>query len=386
MSGLLRDKDLDYEFDNIMGLTMDDVYQKLGYGSYNSRFVMSLAKFDRYGYTGLTPNHETTGFTFMTRPTLNLSTNSLLQDRTMTLLNAASPFSLAFSIRAYLDPDWARTYIDVARACPFYNQHSPFLIPITNNLTDMSGFPDSILDTQTSDTGFFGEDQTIVRGSDMGMQTYDISVTVNDIQNAYLFYMFYYWYQYMTLVTSQGVIYPYMNNLLDRRLDYTVSIYRFTTDTTRRRIVKWSKATGCFPTGVPSGNMFNINQNEKFIHAAKSFSVNFKVNHFTPVDPIILLEFNTLVETFCPDITGDGMVTTESNLENNFTGIPYINMSGGKFELVFRAYEEELANDTPALIDKYTKQLTDLRYDAMKRALESQNNSLATSTNDLIYI
>lgn len=371
------------DVDSLLDLSIENSYREAGLGSYFSRFMMTLSKFDRFGYTGLIPNDERAGFTFITRPTLNFTTTNLLQDRIMSTLNIPDSLSLPLSIRAYLDPQWADKYLYITRACPFYNQNSPFLIPLSNRLIDAAGFPDMSIDTVTTDSGFFNEDQTIARGSDMNNRTYDVSMTFNEIQGGYIFGIFLYWLRYMALVTSLGIMFPYQEYIEHRRLDYTVSIYRFTLDSSRRYIIKWSKCTGCFPTGLPSGNMFNINQSEFFNRAAATFNINFKVNHFEFMDPIILNEFNWLVRTFCPDVTTSSMVNSETKLFNNFTGVPYIDVVSGRNELVFKAYKEEVEDVLSNRITNAMSSLNSIKTNAINTALLDINNNKSESFVDI---
>ena len=68
----------------------------------------------------------------------------------------------------------------------------------------------------------------------------------NDIQNGLVMAMFQFWTDWMALLRV-GITTPYLEDMYFRRLNYTVSIYRFMFDPTRQVITRYAKCTGCFP-------------------------------------------------------------------------------------------------------------------------------------------
>lgn len=338
------------------------IYRLQGRGSFTSRYLMTLAKFNKLSNKIMEKNHEVAGYTFFTRPMLNLQEPSLKTDRITAMLNSIDPGTIAFSIRCYLDSMFTNgafhnqksmAYRGLARQCPYFNENSAFILPLSNLWATIDGYPDPSIDTETSDTGFYNEDQTIAIGSDFGNRTYDFSISFQEIQGSYVTGMFYYWLRYIANVT-RGLTVPYPDAIANRYLDYTCSIYRFTLDASKHYIAKWSKATGCFPVSMNLGSMFNVSEGEHYLHSANTVTVNFKVNHVEYLDPIILKEFNDVTKRFCPDI--ESRIVSPFSLENNFTGIPYINVKSGLNDIEFRALPEELENtEEQELLDAKTK-------------------------------
>ena len=331
-------------------------YKSSGAGSALSTYQMMLSRIDRYGYRPVHPNKEMSGLTFITRPKLNLTTESCRQDRTLSWLATDDEGSIPYSIRCYLDTNYAKKNIAVARNAPFFASDSPFILPLTNCLMGISGFPDTVLDTETTEPGFFAEDQTMAIGSDFGRRTYDLNLTFRDIQGGYIFALLLTWIRWMGLVCEGNVV-PYLEDINDRRLCYTCSIYRFVLDPSKRYIAKWGKATGCFPVNFPSGASFNINDNEAYVQSNSSYSVTFKCNHFVPMDPIQLREFNTIVTRFAGNNFLSGRVLVPTGANGNFSGIPYIDTESGTNELGFWAYPEELENPANSIIDQIRRRL-----------------------------
>lgn len=351
-------------YEQLLAAATKSAFKGSGWGSFNATWQTVMTRYDRFGINPIPPNHEVAGLTFITRPKLNLSGTSLKQDRILGMFNTVDPDSFMFAIRAMLDTKWSRSpnIAGLARVSPFMASDSPFIIPLTNSLMSISGFPDFILDTETTSGGFYGEDQAFVRGSEMNMKAIDIELTFRDIQGGIIAAIFILWTRYMALV-ARGNVVAYPEDIVDRRINYSCSIYRFVLDPSMRFITKWAKCTGCFPQSFPIGNFFNIGEREHYLHASEQFSIPFKVNNFEAMDPMILREFNKVTLAFCPDLlststTNAGVlerIPAPPSAENNFQGIPYINTGiSGCNELMWLCNPDELEDPTAALIKQIT--------------------------------
>lgn len=329
-----------------------------------SNFIQSaLVNLDRFGTMILPANHEMSGLTFITRPRLNLTAANLRFDSILSSINTMQPNSIAFLIRALLDTrlsgahstlapgefetEERRRFLQLAEQSAIFNPRCPFLTPLCNCLTDISGFGDLILETETTQAGYFSEDLTYAKGSDLLRKSIEISVGIKELQNGVLMALMYIWDLYISLQCS-GVVMSYPDDIYEQRLNYTVSIYRFMFDPSMEVITGWAKATGCFPRSVPIGSKFNVSQGEDYVSAASKFSVPFVVNHVSYMDPWALLDFNSLVERYWPDIQSNGSISTVSTI-NNFMGVPYVVNTERGLELKFYYDETEKIAYTDAL-------------------------------------
>lgn len=354
----------------LFNASTEAAFRYSGMGSFLSTWQTVLSGVDRFGINPLPPNHEVTGLIFITRPKLNLSSMSLKQDRVLSTLNTREPYSFPFSIRSYLDSRFARDALNAGdmMVTPFVNTDLPFIIPLTNCHMSSGGWPDFFIDTETSQGGFFGEDQTIARGSDFNARSYDFSLTFRDIQGGYIMALFYYWVYYIA-AQCRGLVIPYPEDIYAQRLNYTCSIYRFVLDPSRQFITKWSKATGCFPKSVPIGDAFNVPTRENYIHATQEFTIPFQVNHVSYMDPIVFQEFNTIVQRWAGSTMADSIPTATAtdtfdydanrkksrvrapiDAYSNFRGIPWINSRAGYNQLDFWALPEELEDPSVTII------------------------------------
>jgi hypothetical protein len=267
----------------------------------------------------------------------------------MTLVDTLDPNSINFAIRCYLDTDFCkRNYVaELISKSNFINSNLFFIPILSNNWRSISGWIDSMIETETLEGGFHGETLSIPKGTEDGKKVYDISVTFRDIIGSPILLLFLIWKRFITL-SKKGRLSPYQRYNTGDRMCYTCSIYRFTMDTTGRYIKKYAKATGCFPKSFPDGTYFNADENTIFINAGNSVSVPFSVNgRIEKFDPIILLDFNLVTKKFCPNI--ENMRKLEDEEEKMIFGhyaVPYINISqDGYNELEWRVDDSALPSD-----------------------------------------
>lgn len=340
-----------------------------GRGSNSAVAQTLLSKHDRFGNSAVQINAEMVGLTFFTRPRLNMTTMSLRQDPALAILDTLDPLSWMFSLRCNLDSAFARSPQgrDAAAMCPWFNDETPFNVPLSNMLTGISGWPDFSVEYETTESGYFSEDMTMVRGSDWGRRTYDLSCTFRDIQGGYLMAYFYYWLRAMAL-QMDGTIVAYPEDREANRFNYTCSIYRFVLDPSMRTITKWAKATGCYPVSLPIGDVFNFGPGDSFIHTSQSFTIPFKANNVSYMDPRHLAAFNTLVRRYAGEnvADGDNRIKTSVTAAHNFCGVPWIDQYSGNNELMFLAKPEELEDPTTATIEQ------------IKNSLQAQMSKLST--------
>lgn len=329
---------------------LDESFRLSGHGGMANTMQLFLSRLDRHG-TALVPlNSMNKGFTFITRPRLNLTTANLRQNPVLNTLHSSDPRSVSFMIRALLDsrmstgsplvfdgPDEGAVsmnsntevmaFANNALSSPLFDVFNPFLVPVCNGLKGISGFPDFNLEVETTEGDFHNGDFSFVKGGDMNNRTSELSLEFRDTQGSIILSIFYYWCYYMAL-QAKGVVMAYPDDIYLQRLNYTVSIYRFVTDPSRKQILWWAKATGCFPKSAPVGALFNVSQDEVTISSAANFSIPFAANDVKINDPGIILDFNELMRRYCPNIEDPNIYLNADQLGEgagtNFIGLPFI--------------------------------------------------------------
>lgn len=350
----------DSVYNDLMNAITESIAIGSGRGSNQYQTETLLTKHDRFGQCAVQINAEMVGLTFFTKPRLNMTTQSIRQDPTLAMMDTRDPLSWMFSLRCNLDSVFSKRsdIASIASSCPWYNDETPFHVPMSNLLVGISGWPDFNIEYETTQSGYFSEDMTMVRGSDWGRRTYDLSCTFRDIQGGYLMAYFYYWLIAMTL-QMDGTIVAYGDDRDANRLNYTISIYRFVMDPSMTTITKWAKATGCFPVSIPIGDVFNFGPGDSFVHTSQQFTIPFKANNIRYMDPRHLAQFNTLVKRYAGDdvADGDNRIKAPVAAASNFAGVPWIDLINGTNELMFLARPEELIDPTQETIKRIKQQL-----------------------------
>ena len=382
---------------------LSESYKSMGMGPTNMTVQNFLSKIDRHGTAMVPANTLNYGYTFITRPRLNMSEGNLRQHPVMASLINYDPNSIAFMIRMLLDTRLhrgesirfaggatAKSVSDrelnliqnIVDQSSLLDQKSPFFIPLCNGLKGVSGWPDFMVTEETTEGDFHSGDFTFAKGSDFNNRSTELSLEFKDVQGSILLAIFYYWCLTMAL-QAKGTLMAYPDDIYLQRLNYTVSIYRFITDPARKHVLWWSKATGCFPKAVPLGALFNVNQGDVSISSANNFSIPFAVNDIKYNDPGIIMDFNRLVERYHPGIVkqveaGDALpdneVTGAIQSAYNFMARPYITGTReGKYRMSWFVDSEALKNNPSmnTVISSAENELTKTSISNMKEAFST---------------
>lgn len=208
--------------------------------------------------------------------------------------------------------------------------HNPWFAPLCNGIVGVSGWPDFTVETESTEGGFYSENQTYVTGSDNLNRTYNFNLTFKDVPSSPIFNSIFYYLRYMAAVTL-GDVDSYAFNSDQRVLDYTVSIYQFIMDPTKRYILKFAKATGCFPVSFPMGDIFSFSEGSMLSQGSGKFSIPFVVNNVRYNDYLRIIDFNILAERYAPGISQAPII--KFNSEYNYIGLPFIVSSPKGFVL-----------------------------------------------------
>ena len=336
----------------------DIAIQMSGGGMPDNSFAQEMYALNRFNKTFVGPNRELQGWTFITRPHLNLSAENISRLGKFQHLLYAERNSIPYAIRMWMDRDLQKAYgTSPARMSPLVDYYSPFFTPLCNRLISCNGWPDLNVGTETSEGGFFSENQTVAIGGDRLARGYDFPISWKELQGGIIASIIDTWCLYMTYI-GDGTLHQRVKYIEGNVMGYTVSIYRFLTDHTGRRITRYAKATGCYPKVAPTGNPFNVNQNEWVVTAGNEVSASFHVHKVDYNDPRILQEFNKLVARYLgssPVVWNGnianykkGIFEIGNKLSNNFEGHPWITQRNERTELVWLNTEKSASGRTIA--------------------------------------
>lgn len=234
------------------------------------------------------------GFTFFTRPQLNLTRMNVTNYRGFYNLLTNNNISYQAFTRLMLDP--RLQHID-QMTCPFVDMNSPFISILTNNVQSLSGWPDLTVPTYTSEAGLYGEEHSMVDGVTNHYESFDLDVTFKNTKGNPLIYFFYIWIKYQSLV-FEGILNPYIDMITENEIDYNTRIYRLVLDQ-QKRYVTYIGATGAsFPTNVPTGSLFDFNVDTPFNTRNTEINIRFRSMGFIAFEDILKLEFNKTTAIF----------------------------------------------------------------------------------------
>lgn len=279
--------------------TFGRIIRSLGNGSFTTAIRDSIRGHNHRGVGNLVPlNNEQHGMTFFTRPNLNLSYDNIKFIRSLTPLLAEDPYSLQRAIRAYLDPEGSRTKYKSELVDPY----NPFMPLLENNLISVTGFPDGMVDTYTSQEGLYKEQYSFVDGVPWTFNAYSLSCNFRNIVRDPISYLFYVWTMYSLLV-HEGSLDPRPSSILENEVDYQTRIYRLTLDPSRQFVQRINACGVSFPISNPIGAIFNIPSDDKYINRdLDQITIEFKALGQCPYDPILIRDFNDVVEIYNPNM------------------------------------------------------------------------------------
>lgn len=336
--------------DTIFKYTLDEFRETQSIGSIGKAIGNNLYGYNHRQTPGAIPitSKDTYGFTFFTRPQLNLRSVNIRNVRKFYDLLTTYDDNMQRFVRCTLDPRLefgTNTSKDNQEECKsiFVDNKQAFIPLLTNALVSLSGWPDLDLPTFTSKEGVYKEQYTQVDGINELYNTFDITATFNNTIGDPIMYLFYIWTKYMSYV-FEGKLSPYPDFITGNLLDYCTRIYRVVLDQKKRYVTKMVSCGIAFPTSVPLSQAFDYKTDKAYIDQTREVSIRFKCIGCEYYDPIVPLEFNRVVEIFnnkmaCGfDGSGDpsehGMTRIPYNILQafNFKGYPRINLNTNEFE------------------------------------------------------
>lgn len=280
-------------------------------------------------------NRDHYGYTFFTRPRMNMTDDNLRTQRRFTPLLTQRDYSLQRAIRCTLDPDLA--WADSPVSCSLIDRQQAFIPILSNSLLSMSGWPDLEALTFTAHEGIYKESFSIVDSVVERYETYDITATFRNLPGDPITLLFLTWLFYESYVYLGNMV-PYPDMLINNEVDYNTRIYRLVMDPDKRRVQGIAACGASFPTTCPIGAKFNFEHDQPLNKNMDQLTITFRCMGAMYNDDILIDEFNRTQAQFnsnmaATNFTGSGWTTTnpayqllqanELELFNN-TGYPRI--------------------------------------------------------------
>jgi hypothetical protein len=176
-----------------------------------------------------------------------------------------------------------------------FNYTTPFIPLLQNTCTQLTGTRDLQLQTHTYEQDKFSQNQSVPTGMDEIFSGGTFTTNHEDFVYGPVSLLFIVWIMYIHYV-SRGWITSTREHITERILDYTCSAYVFTIGDDGRRIERFGKLTGCFPTSFPLSQQLehNLNVEQDIL---QKISISWTYNKYEPMNPEIFTDFNFLSES-----------------------------------------------------------------------------------------
>lgn len=317
----------------ILGYSLDDYFKTTMVGSIRQSITNNLYGINHRQAPNMVPtNKDRYGYTFFTRPQLNLTSDNLSTNRLFFPLLSRNPNSLHSYVRSILDPRLQ----GVSNVADRFNAFIPVL---TNNIKSISGWDDLLLPTSTSPEGLYGESFSYGDGYLVNYKTFDLTGSFNNTRGDPIMYLFYVWLLYISAV-FEGTMVPYADFILENEIDYNTRIYRLVMDQTNTYVRKIAATGAAFPIALPSGGFFDYTVDRTFNDQVSDISLRFRCMGMIYQDTLLVDNFNSVVGIFNSDMksVNNGKTGQVVKIENdllplfNNRGYPRINPANSELE------------------------------------------------------
>jgi len=354
----------------ISSISIDDIFQTTSVGSLDKAVGNNLYGINHQQMpTAVISNREQQGYTFFVRPQLNLQADNIRNvRRLMPLMADYSDVSIHRVIRTLLDPRLQAGYTFNKQSiapitCPLTDPDMAFIPILTNNLTSISGWPDTVSPVYTSKPGIVEEAVSMYDGPVQNFGTYTLDATFRNTVSDPIIYMFYVWQTYGDCV-FEGTMMPYPDMLASNRIDYHTRIYRLVLDSRKNKVTKILSTGPAIPISIPVGTFGDYNKERPFSEQNKELTVRFQCTGFEVFDPILLSEFNQTVQMFNASMKDDNlesdMIQVPAHLRQLFNNRGYPRIDPDTYQLQWWVPQSLYSSRTLALLTTYSQAYPDV--------------------------
>ena len=207
-----------------------------------------ITKINRFRFITDNSGLSTKSFIFMTKPDLNLYK---LDENNVVIYGQMNPDLLRIPEFKYIGRNKDVGY-DILDSLEYYGTTSgntPWLSIITNQAKGYSPIDRSLTYTEVGET-FHGHKVLYGKHDFKHNIAGTISIPFMERRDLSLYYTLKIWTEYIHNINI-GLVEPHPIHMINKELDYAVSLYYIQTDETMENILYWEKLTGVFPLKCP---------------------------------------------------------------------------------------------------------------------------------------
>lgn len=317
---------------------IDNAARESGHGSVSSALAHQYWGLNKFSNRGafLPGNRDVMGYTFFTRPILNLSHDNLMRKEKLLALATNNPNTIPGAIRSMFDSTGT---INRNMYSDLFDNSQAFMPIFSNTLESMTGFPDIVIDMYTAPAGSRKETWTMVDSQSEFHEAYNVTSTHSNIQGDPVTMCLDVLQTYASGVYL-GEMIPYWDAIVNNYIDYTVRFYRIVLDQTYRYVTKIGAPYAAIAGTNPISNSFDFNSTNKnpLISANASISCQWSCVGWRYNSMSVILDFNATVELFNEQMKPGvrekfyRKLTPDEYQYYNYVGYPYIDVNTNEFQ------------------------------------------------------
>lgn len=317
---------------------IDAAAREAGHGSVSSSLAHNYYGFNKFSNRAafLPINRDVMGYTFWTRPILNLSYDNLLRKEKLYSLSTNNPDTIPGAIRSMFD---AIGTVKEKRYSRLFDNSQAFVPILGNTLESLTGFPDIVVDLFTAAPGARKETWQMVDGQSEFNEAFQLSASFGNISGDPITMVLDLLQTYASAVYL-GEMVPYWDAIVNNYIDYTMRPYRIVLDQTCRYVTKIGAPYAAICNTNPIGSAFDYasTKDTPLIKANNQISCSWSCVGFRYNTMSLIQDFNSTVIMFNPQMKDQNRnnfyrkLTPQEYQRFNFVGYPRININTNEFE------------------------------------------------------
>ena len=282
------------------------VLRQSGHGSDDTSLSDLLRGPSTSGLGSLTQaNQDNQGWTFITKPVLNLHPANLSGSRKLSYLADEDSRSIGKAIKALLTTrKFNLAFGDNSTPSELVDEEQAYNYLMSGTLRSLTGFPDHVSTIFTSDEGVAKETYGWVDSRYENYGEFSLNASFWNIEGDLLTLMLSALQQYQSNV-SYGSMVPWPVFNAKNAIDYQFRIYRLITDKSKEKILKIACTGQCMIETAADGAAFNFASENVMAADNAEISIPLKCFGVRYNDPKIVEDFNRTTAYFNPAMHKD---------------------------------------------------------------------------------
>lgn len=239
-------------------------------------------------------------YAFFTRPQMNMQSNNLTRNPDLKGLISDSGGNIGNYVRCLLDPRLRG--IEPSAKSLLLDHTSPWIVPFTNGIKTLTGWPDLETMIHVSKAGRLQNQHSMVDGTSRNFEAKTLTATFKQIETDPITMILKSMIHYVGGVTTENMV-PYMDLLMANELDYNTRVYVIVLGNETQKIQHISCTGASIITNAQVGNVYDITEGTP---RSDNNDISLTI-HYDGVmydNALIMNDFNRVTAMFNPNARG----------------------------------------------------------------------------------